>query len=299
MSSFEDFLQRHGIDHVGGDGHHHARSGWIQIDCPYCGAGSGQYHMGFNVRGAYLNCWRCGPHDLLDSLKMMTGLEYRDLKDDLDSFRALTSRLRRSDDPAMIHRELQLPKGRGALQPSHRRYLRDRGFDPRSAVKLWRLQGIGLTSPGNLSWRIFIPIYQESRLVSWTTRAISQKAKLRYITASAEGELVDHRTILFGEDFCRNTIIVTEGPFDAMRIGPGAVACLGTGISQEQVLKISQYPTRVICLDNEPIAQKKAKELANQLAVFPGDTHLVTLDANDAGSASAEEIEELRKEFLL
>jgi hypothetical protein len=148
-----------------------------------------------------------------------------------------------------------------------------------------------------MSWRIWIPITQDDRLVSWTSRAIG-KTERRWMTCPAEKEVVDHRTILYGEEYCRHAIIVVEGPPDVWKVGPGAVCPLGLGISVEQKARIAKYPVRAICFDNEPDAQKRARELANELSVLPGDTYVVCLDAADPAEASDEEIHELRKEFL-
>lgn len=293
---FTKLLERHGVSYMVDQGHHHARPGWIQFDCPFCGTSSGKYHMGFREEGAYVNCWRCGRHDLLETLKVLTGLGYGDLKDDLVALRSRTARLPHLDAERLVGPELILPRGIGALRRPHREYLRSRGFNPRLLAKVWGVRGIGCEG-GRLAWRVFIPIYQGGVMVSWTTRSIG-RAEPRYISARGNQELVDHRSILFGEDMCRHAVIVVEGPFDVIRIGPGAAACLGTGISRDHLVKLSRYPVRVVCLDSEPVAQRKARELVNLLSVFPGDTYNVVLDAKDPAEASDREIRRLRKEFL-
>ena len=85
---------------------------------------------------------------------------------------------------------------------------------------------------------------------------------------------------------------------DALRIGPGAVATLGLGVSQHQIARAACYPIRVICFDSDRPGKRRAHDVARQLSAFPGETHLVTLDAEDPASASDEEIQTLREEFL-
>ena len=103
---------------------------------------------------------------------------------------------------------------------------------------------------------------------------------------------------MYGEDYARHSITIQEGPTDAWNTGPGAVATLGTGYSEAQVNRMVKYPIRAVCFDNNPIAQKRARKLCNDLAVFPGVTSNIKLNSEDAGSATKKEIYKIRKEFL-
>ena len=60
-----ELLDKYDIDHRGED-HHHGRHGWVQVDCPRCGPGSGKFHLGFSLTTAAVNCWRCGRFSLTD-----------------------------------------------------------------------------------------------------------------------------------------------------------------------------------------------------------------------------------------
>jgi hypothetical protein len=182
--------------------------------------------------------------------------------------------------------KLVIPKGVGELMPAHIKYLIQRGFNYKEIRHIWKIQGIGIAS--HLAWRIFIPIIHHEETVSWTTRSISKSKKVtRYISAPLEEESIPHKSLLYGEDFAHHSIIITEGPLDVWKIGPGAAAT-----------KIAQYPTRVICFDNTKQAQLRAYQLCNDLSVLPGKTYNILLDAKDAGSATEKEIEKLRKKFL-
>ena len=196
-----------------------------------------------------------------------------------------------------IKGKLIIPKGVERLEFSHIHYLQKRGFIPSKLVKLWKIQGIGISS--QLPWRIFIPIFYHGKMVSWTTRSISNSKKVtRYISASTKEELMPHKSLLYGEDYARQSVIITEGPFDTWKIGPGAVATLGTGYSNNQAFRMTSYPKRAICFDNEKEAQKRAKKLCDDLSVFPGETYNIQLDAKDAATANEKEIKLLRTHFL-
>ena len=59
----EQLLRQLGIPFLT-SGNHHCRPGWLQLQCPFCG--SRAWHLGYNLRWGYLNCYRCGKHPRLD-----------------------------------------------------------------------------------------------------------------------------------------------------------------------------------------------------------------------------------------
>lgn len=275
------------------EGHHHCRPGWVNIDCPFCGKDSHKWHMGYSLEGNYLTCWRCGFHTLIETLIEITGESPTKCKRILKDIETIKIKTKKEKPKG----KLILPTSNGRLQPIHKQYLKSRGFNPNKLKKIWGICGIGIAA--KLSWRIFIPIFYHGKMVSWTTRSISHSNKItRYISAGIKEESMPHKSLLYGEDYTTNIIIITEGPFDVWRIGPGAVATLGTGYSNDQILRMTSYPKRVICFDNEREAQKRAKKLCDDLSVFPGKTYNIQLNAKDAASASDKEIKQLRESFL-
>jgi len=289
--NFKEILSEYNIP-TGPMSHYHVREGWIQFDCPYCSRDTQGWYMGYSIEGNFVNCWRCGKHPLVNTVMEITGLSYHNVKQLLDTL----------DRPDFERKEksvgkLIIPKGVGELQKSHKQYLHSRGFNWRKIEQLWGIKGIAISS--KLSWRIWIPIYYHGEIVSWTTRSISENPKIgRYISAKPEQESMCHKHLLYGQDFARHAIIVNEGPINAWRIGPGAVATFGSGYSQEQLERIAEYPIRAICFDNEPEAQKRARRLSNDLSVFPGETFNILLDEKDAAEENEQNIERLRKEIL-
>ena len=301
--NFQDLLKDHNWP-VAPEGHHHARTGWIQFDCPFCGRNSRRFHMGYNIQGGYCNCWKCGAHAVLAVLGDITGKYGRTIQ-------GLYEKL---DRPTRTEKKipqgtLRLPKGLVPLLEVHKNYLKKRGLDPEEMQKLWHLEGFGM-GVAKYAWRIFIPFYYQGEVVSWTTRSIGETTsvtrfqasermrQLRYKSAPESHEKISAKDLLFGEDYARHSIIVCEGPFDVFKIGPGAVATCGTSFTQAQLEKISQYPRRTIIFDNEDAAQKRARTICEQLSVFPGKTNLVTLDFKDPGSLSQREAQRLRESFL-
>lgn len=282
------FLE-HGIQ-IAPSNHHHTRQGWINIDCPFCSPSSNRFRMGFNIKYKYFNCWTCGNHSIYSTLKTLTGINKDQIKEIIGDYVHKTKETEevvgRYAEPMGI-----LPE----LHYSHLHYLKNR-FHKRTfeIIKKYQLKGIGNLGK-DFAWRIFIPYIYRGEKVSWTTRSITDNAVLRYKAAKTNQEKISSRKLLFGEDFCRHSIIVVEGPFDAMRIGPGAVALGGLAYSKSQVLKISKYPYRYICFDNEPTALRRANKLVSDLSILPGETFLIQLDAKDPGSAPLSEIKKIRK----
>jgi hypothetical protein len=287
---FKELLQEQGID-FRDSGHEHCRPGWIQLDCPYCSADWKHYRLGYNISAGYLNCWTCGRHGLVETLATILGISYGQVKKllgDVDTELA----------PAKVERgKLVLPTGLGPLLKPHKDYLRRRGYKPDELQRLWEIRGIDALG-GVLSWRVFIPVHYRGRIVSWTTRSIDDQHSHRYRAARPEQESIDHRTLLYGLDYCRHSIVVCEGPTDVWRIGPGAVCTFGTGFSRAQVCAMAEFPIRVVCFDSAPDAQKRARELCDLLEVYPGETYNVVLESKDPGSGTDEEIREIRLRFL-
>ncbi len=280
---FAEILEDSGIPYLS-EGDHHCTAGWLQFECPFCGKGSGKHHMGYHLSAGYVNCWKCGYHNLAHTVAVLTNSMF------MQAVRLLERVDHEQSRPKLIGK--YTPPTSSLLSQPHDKYLRRRRLDPMEMMRLWNLQGIGLHS--TLSWRILIPIYYQGKAVSWSTRSIG-KASPKYVSASPSEEAMNHRELLYGEDYCRHAIIIHEGPADVWQTGPGSVALFGTGYSAAQMAKIARYPIRVICLDNEPQAQQRARRLTDELSPFPGETYNVRLDAKDAGEASPAEIQELRK----
>lgn len=268
----------------------HTSRGWVQVDCPYCGPGTGKFHLGYNIRGGRFNCWNCGKKLRNETFQMLTNLPPALLKQllaDLPKQIAETGVLQASG-------KLRLPRGVVPLQKPHKRYLASRGHDWRVIRDVWNVQCTDHSSH-RLPWRLFIPFEYNHKTVSWTTRTISTNPDtLRYITATREEEAIFHKHLLYGYDHAAHVVIIVEGVFDVWRIGPGAVGILGTRVSREQLQLLSNFAVRYICFDTG--AERYAERLAEQLRLFPGETHVIWLeDSKDPDSASPNEIRQLRK----
>lgn len=286
LMTIQEVLEGLGVAYAA-TGHHHCREGWIQLKCcPFCG--SQNYHLGWNLRSNYASCWRCGGYNGKRVLEAL-GVPVQEV---LRLFRSINI-APQPEKPCLGPRRLKEPIRRGPLLSVHREYLRKRGFSPEHVCRLWDVEGIGLAP--RLSWRLYIPICFHEQRVSWTTRAIGSKVAQRYVSASAAEEAVNHKTLVYGMDFCRHSIVICEGPLDAWKIGPGGGALFGTAFTTAQIRKLVAIPRRFVCFDSSPDAQRRARELCHQLACFPGVTENLLIDAKDPGEASEKELRLIRK----
>jgi hypothetical protein len=187
------------------------------------------------------------------------------------------------------------PQGTGPLLAAHVAYLQGRGFDAQRVAALWGVQGIGMAP--RLPWSLFIPVFHNGKPVSWTTRSINPNSQRRYRTAEPTEEQIPIRELLYGEEYCRNTVVVHEGPTDVWATGPGAVATFGIDFTAAQVQRLSRYWRRVVCFDGQPAAQAAAMRLVQALRVYEGETLNVVLQGKDT-AASPLEAAKLRATFL-
>jgi hypothetical protein len=282
----QELLDNYHVDYIT-EGHHHCTPTSIQVDCPYCSQGWKRWRMGLHKYRRSANCWVCGRHSFVETLAEITKESYSNL-------RKVLSLLYIKDKQEKKRGKLELPKYLGELLPAHRKYLENRGLNIQELAEVWQIKGIG-PAP-KLAWRIFIPITYRGAVVSWTTRAIGEN-QIRYINARPDQESISAKELLFGQDHARSSsVLVVEGPFDAMRIGKGAVATFGISFSKSQLRKIADYPRRTVCFDSEREAQIRARKLCDDLSMFPGETRNVVIKSGkDPGSASEKETQELRE----
>lgn len=283
MVDIEDVLAEAGVEFRRHGEHPNVGRDFVGIDCPVCTPNSHHFRLGIAPSGG-CSCWVCGRMSLVEVLHDLVGGGYSQWRGIL---RGLSGS--RQDARGAAGR-LRLPDGLGELLPCHRHYLGSRGFDPDELAEIWGIKGVGLAS--RLAWSVWIPWTLDEEVVSWTCRFTG--SGWRYCSAAPEEEKVKHKELLGGSDLAGEAVAVVEGPMDAFRVGAGAVWCGGARATPAQVLRLSRYPVRVVCLDSAEDAQRQARELCRELSLFPGVTRNVVLESKDPGCASGREVEYVR-----
>lgn len=282
-----DFLDKYRVKYDA-SGHGKNRSGWVNVICPSCGRWP---YMGINLTRMYATAWCCGYMNLYSLLSRLSGLHRESVKELIGELVSDTSRYSEPHTGT-----LKLPIGLDCLKRNELGYLRSRGFDPRELERIWDLRSIGLLG-GRLAWRIFIPIYLDGEVVTYTTRKLNN-TEPRYVSATDLHSAVPIERCLYGWDFVRCSCVVVEGPADAWRIGPGAVALLGLRTHSAQLERLSRLSSVAICFDNEPEAQARARNLMRNLNPLTRVSNIILDTGDDPGSADPREIKLLRERFL-
>lgn len=138
--------------------------------------------------------------------------------------------------------------------------------------------------------RLIFPVWEQGQLVYWQARAMWEGEGRRFIkslnplpTPGMSGA----SEVLFNLDVARQyeRVVLTEGPIDAIHVGPDAVATFGKKISLAQILKLCYAGVKAIDLMWDADAQREMIVAASRLsALF--DVRLVWVPSGDPGEHS-------------
>jgi len=297
---FRDF----GIE-IAPEGNRHYRPGWINIVCPYC-TGNPGYHLGFDKTQHYFFCWRCGWHPFLPTISTLLNLntsETRGLIKKYDLSIDFTQHSKkRIKDRIINHSVHTFPSNTTKMLEPHKKYLESRNFDPEKLEVEWGLVGTGpISNLGNLSFarRIIIPIIWERMQVSFTSRDITNKHPIRYLTCPKDSEYIHHKFILYGnQKKWTNSIICVEGPTDVWRLGSMACATFGIKYTNYQISELSErFDNILVYFDDDPQAIQQAEKLVAELTFRGKRARKITLPG-DPASLSQDDADYLVKQFI-
>lgn len=150
--------------------------------------------------------------------------------------------------------------------------------------------------------RIMIPVLQRGKLVYWQGRTIKKEVKDKYKNPTEGLDVkVGAKDTLFGLDAARGRaqVIVVEGIFDAIKIGPGALALLGKGLDEARMRMIKENgATSMIIFFDKDVPQEERQEMLNAALAHMDDvrwTESATMN-KDAGAMSTVEIADTLKQ---
>lgn len=270
--------------------------GWIGVNCPHPRhrGRDDEYKLGIHPETNSCNCWKCGVHSYKETIQHLLKIDKSEVNRILAQYSGKTNiRVEKRRAEATV---IQLPPN--SFTGKELKYLHSRGFTEEH-IKEYDLRGGGLA--GKWQYRIVIPIYQDGRIVSATGRAIDKRMELRYYTLSKKEEVVEHKHTLFGEDkVVGDTIVVVEGPLDAIKGGAGFVATYGTSITREQIHRMSKYSNVLLLLDNDDAGIIAKQRISSDLATMGINVEDIELDTEykDLGEMPPDLISTIRRELL-
>lgn len=274
-------------------GHHHSHEGWAQINCPFCTDGTHGWHLGYSLERGNMNCWRCGSHSIYDYFKIV--LPNKSVKQILNQYNDATF-LPEKKMMKPRTKKAKRPPGLTSLYPVHEKYLKDNKFK-KGIIKEWDLQATSGTS-GEWCWRIIAPISDRAGVVTgYAGRALQKEIRPRWKFTRNEEMSADPKRMLYGIDRVQDRVLIVEGVSDVWRMGAGAVAVFGIDWNVEQAFILKDFSHRFILFDPEREAQKRARELAEWMAVFPGETEIISGFETDPGEMSQNQADEIKKEL--
>lgn len=277
---------------------------WTHINCPFCkNPVDTHFNGGFFSLKPTFNCFRCGVHSYYDAVSLTLNISISETHKLLKSYDYIPKETFEKKVAKAEH--LDLPGYH--LDENEKEYLRGRGFNVGYLESKFHIRGGGIV--GDWSYRILIPIYFNHVLVSWTGRSILPKDVIkelgipRYKNLSIEQSVINSKEIFFNLDNCNGKeVILVEGPMDVLKMGDQTVCSLGTSVTREQELFLTNRFEKVyIAFDNEPAAQEKAKHLGMNLSSAGMKVEVVNIcedfNKNDPGELTEEEVRQIKKEL--
>jgi hypothetical protein len=286
-----------------------------RVCCPFCPTPDDKYHLYINpeYQGGSFNCYRCkkrgrgagSMEELLGVIGVVNirqQLPKKELPQEIPppgSMRNLTEL--DAEHPAIIY----LTK------------IRKRPFDPE---ELSRSYGVMYCEQGrrfgsgdfmfDTTNTLVFPVWMWGKLVGWQARLLYDPDKMDDGQCAALGFLQDKAgkwlrppkyftspgmekgRILYNWDVARtcSPIVVTEGVFDAMAVGPAGVAIFGKGVSELQERILKTYCENVVIMLDPGDAREESRRLLRRLALATSVLEVELKGEKDPGDTSTDEI---------
>ena len=275
--------------------------GWIGTQCLYCD--DSHNHMGVHLYRKNFSCWKCGAKgSLTDLICDLENVSYHIALQRIEEFQSNTPQQPKERQPLEDDGQNILPFGWSpTLTKTQKMWIRGRRYDPNIIQKQW---GIVAGPPtGRWGHRIICPVLLRSRTRSWVGIDASGTKSARYKASSVEESLTPTSELPYGiNNLNGGTVLIVEGILDVWRMGRGAIATLGTGISDRKIetlaaLKINRY---FIMFDSETQAIKKANSLGNTLRhMTRREVNILELDKGDPDDLDDKTASDIRKDIGL
>jgi DNA primase len=274
------------------------KSGWFGTRCLWCDDHSN--HLGINPDTMGINCFRCPTSGTV--LKLIMKLEHCSLDHAYIVVKEFSSMSRplplaeSLDIGRLSDTQSKIFKPSDAIEEMlapHKRFLIGRRFNPIELSEKYDLHCFGIG--GRYQYRLFIPIYYDRRLVSFSTRDVSGKASIPYVHLSKAQSVIYPKETLYNIDNCEDTAVVVEGATDVWRMGDGFIATFGIVYTPLQLQMLRRFKRIFVMFDAEEQAQIMARQLAFDISAFVGDVELLGLEVGDPCDLGDDDVKHIRK----
>jgi len=292
------FLEFHKITYSE-SGNGQVSKNWIGIEtCPFCGKEN--YHCAINKFHKTFSCWICGRKSIFKYINKKLSISNKQIYSILCNYQFPNTHVVSNKESYSPTKSCTMPANIDKrMKYRFRDYLKQRGF-PLKIIKKYSLKNTN--SRGDFKHRLIFPFFVERELVTFIGRSISVKS---YKDCNINKSKVFPKGTLFNFDNLKNrsNVLITEGVFDAIRIGDNCISTSGTNYSNDQIrLLLKKEPDRVfICYDNEVEAQEKAQSLAGKISLFVNHVEVIRLpeEINDVGELTNDQAMYLREKLKL
>lgn len=283
---------------------------WTNVYCPYCGDSYNHYQLGFSDKDEFCSCWKCGWHPLDEALSLILRISKKEVNKLLSQYRIQSTS---KNNKIVIKKKLELPNI--GFTDQEYSYLIKRHFNPRKLQKEFKVNGGGLV--GRWAYRIIVPFYFKNTLISWTGRSILSKETCeeceipRYYNLSVEESALNPKEYWFNSDNATNdSVILVEGPMDALRLEKDCVSGWGSTITEKQKLYLlKNYKKVYVLFDNDNLdgkdtGEKKSEKLIKELSSLGLEVEnighfLRQFNKKDPAELSYDEVRQIKEKIKL
>lgn len=187
----------------------------------------------------------------------------------------------------------QLPVNHPAVQFLHKDYLfdLDRYYNDYGIVFCPGDAGATFNSRPFISSaeRLIFPVMFRGAFFGWQMRSIPGTVYGDRADTVKYYHLFNKGSCLFNYDNAKKyqTVILTEGVKKALKF-PNGVACFGKDITDTQVQLLAEWPTVIICLDAQDVAQSIARRVESSLRANGNDA--LNINLGEYGFPSPDEM---------
>ena len=264
-------------------------TGWVNFTCPFCDDDSN--HLGINPKNGQVNCWKCGKHSFWKTISLLTGFGYEETSK--IKFQEITQQREEIKRRKILSKDILLPiESTEEFSKRHIDYLIKRKLDYKKIISKYRLKAVN--EIGKYKFRIIIPIIMNNKIVSFTSRDITDLQKQKYLTPTDKKDYIyNYDNLPIGGD-----AILVEGPTDVWRMGDNTISFLGIGSTMKQMIafKKKKINKLFILFDNDTTGKRQAQKIARNLAPLTKSTEIITLtNSPDPGKLKREEAEIIKQ----